>query len=162
MTSNLAARSIEKGTSLGFQKEDAGKGFERVKDNIRNELKRTFNPEFLNRIDDVVIFSPLTNDNILRIVDIEIAKVNETLADKELRLELTEEAKDWVSKEGYDPAYGARPLRRVIQRHIEDTLSEEVLRGKFTDAGVILVKLAGDELVFEAKEDSEVFSIQDA
>ncbi|HJP15314.1 MAG TPA: ATP-dependent Clp protease ATP-binding subunit, partial [Nitrospinota bacterium] len=71
MTSNLAARSIEKGTSLGFQKEDAGKGFERVKDNIRNELKRTFNPEFLNRIDDVVIFSPLTNDNILRIVDIE-------------------------------------------------------------------------------------------
>lgn len=162
MTSNLAARSIEKGTSLGFQKEDAGKGFERVKDNIRNELKRTFNPEFLNRIDDVVIFSPLTNDNILKIVDIEIAKVNETLADKELRLELTEEAKDWVSKEGYDPAYGARPLRRVIQRHIEDTLSEEVLRGKFTDAGVILVKLAGDELVFEAKEDSEVFSIQDA
>jgi ATP-dependent Clp protease ATP-binding subunit ClpC len=161
MTSNLAARSIEKGTALGFQKEETGKGFERVKDNIRNELKRTFNPEFLNRIDDVVIFSPLTHDNILKIVDIEIAKVNETLADKELRLELTDEAKDWVGNEGYDPAYGARPLRRVIQRHIEDTLSEEVLRGKFADTGVILVKLAGDELVFEAKEDSEVFSIQD-
>jgi ATP-dependent Clp protease ATP-binding subunit ClpC len=162
MTSNLAARSIEKGTALGFQKEETGKGFEKVKDNIRNELKRTFNPEFLNRIDDVVIFSPLSHDNILKIVDIEIAKVNETLSEKGLRLELSEEAKDWVGKEGYEPAYGARPLRRVIQRHIEDTLSEEVLRGKFATPGVILVKLAGDELVFEAKEDSEVFSIQDA
>ena len=162
MTSNLAARSIEKGTSLGFQKEETGQGYERVKDNIRDELKKTFNPEFLNRIDDVVIFGTLAHENILQIVDIEIAKVNETLTEKGLSLELTEEAKDWLGKEGYDKAYGARPLRRCIQRHIEDTLSEEVLHGKFQDAGVILVKLAGDELVFEAKEDTEVFSIQDA
>jgi ATP-dependent Clp protease ATP-binding subunit ClpC len=162
MTSNLAARSIEKGTSLGFQQEETGQGYDRVKDNIRDELKKTFNPEFLNRIDDVVIFGTLAHENILQIVDIEIAKVNETLADKGLSLELTEEAKDWLGKEGYDKAYGARPLRRCIQRHIEDTLSEEVLRGKFKVEGVILVKLAGDELVFEAKEDTEVFSIQDA
>ena len=162
MTSNLAARSIEKGTTLGFQKEDPGRIFDRVKDDIRDELKKTFNPEFLNRLDDVVIFSPLSSENILQIVDIEIAKVNETLSEKGLRLELTEEARQWIGKEGYDPAYGARPLRRVIQRHIEDTLSEEVLHGKFQDAGMILVKLAGDELVFESKEDSEVFSIQDA
>ncbi|MBT3820416.1 MAG: ATP-dependent Clp protease ATP-binding subunit, partial [Nitrospinaceae bacterium] len=162
MTSNLATRSIEKGTSLGFQKEEAGQGYDRVKDNIRDELKKTFNPEFLNRIDDVVIFGTLAHENILQIVDIEIAKVNETLADKSLSLELTQEAKDWLGKEGYDKAYGARPLRRCIQRHIEDTLSEEVLHGKFQDGGVILVKLAGDELVFEAKEDTEVFSIQDA
>jgi ATP-dependent Clp protease ATP-binding subunit ClpC len=162
MTSNLAARSIEKGTSLGFQQVETGQGYDRVKDNIRDELKKTFNPEFLNRIDDVVIFGTLAHENILQIVDIEIAKVNETLADKGLSLELTEEAKDWLGKEGYDKAYGARPLRRCIQRHIEDTLSEEVLRGKFKVEGVILVKLAGDELVFEAKEDTEVFSIQDA
>jgi ATP-dependent Clp protease ATP-binding subunit ClpC len=162
MTSNLAARSIEKGTSLGFQQEETGQGYDRVKDNIRDELKKTFNPEFLNRIDDVVIFGTLAHENILQIVDIEIAKVNETLADKGLSLELTEEAKDWLGKEGYDKAYGARPLRRCIQRHIEDTLSEEVLRGKFKVEGVILVKLAGDELVFETKEDTEVFSIQDA
>ncbi|MBT3350744.1 MAG: ATP-dependent Clp protease ATP-binding subunit [Nitrospinaceae bacterium] len=162
MTSNLATRSIEKGTSLGFQKEEAGQGYDRVKDNIRDELKKTFNPEFLNRIDDVVIFGTLAHENILQIVDIEIAKVNETLADKSLSLELTQEAKDWLGKEGYDKDYGARPLRRCIQRHIEDTLSEEVLHGKFQDGGVILVKLAGDELVFEAKEDTEVFSIQDA
>jgi len=162
MTSNLAARSIEKGTTLGFQKEDPGRIYDRVKDDIRDELKKTFNPEFLNRLDDVVIFSPLSNENIFQIVDIEIAKVNETLSEKGLRLELTEEAREWIGKEGYDPAYGARPLRRVIQRHIEDTLSEEVLHGKFQDAGMILVKLAGDELVFESKEDSEIFSIQDA
>ena len=160
MTSNLAARSIEKGTSLGFQKEETG--YERVKDNIRDELKRTFNPEFLNRIDDVVIFNPLSNESILRIVDIEIGKVNETLAEKGLRLEVSDEAREWIGKEGYEPAYGARPLRRVIQRHIEDTLSEEVLRGKFREPGVILVKLAGDELVFESKEDSEILSVQDA
>jgi ATP-dependent Clp protease ATP-binding subunit ClpC len=162
MTSNLAARSIEKGTALGFQKADDGSGYERVKDNIRDELKKTFNPEFLNRIDDVVIFSPLSHENIMSIVEIEIDKVNQTLADKEMRLELTDEAREWLAKEGYDPSYGARPLRRVIQRHIEDTLSEEVLHGKFQAGGLILVKLAGDELVFETKEDSEIFSIQDA
>jgi ATP-dependent Clp protease ATP-binding subunit ClpC len=161
MTSNLAARSIEKGTALGFQKAGSDGGFDRVKDNIRDELKKTFNPEFLNRIDDVVIFSPLSHKNIMSIVDIEIDKVNETLADKDMRLELTDEVREWLAKEGYEPAYGARPLRRVIQRHIEDTLSEEVLHGKFKDGGVVLVKLAGDELVFEAKEDSEIFSIQD-
>ncbi|MEE9239962.1 MAG: ATP-dependent Clp protease ATP-binding subunit [bacterium] len=161
MTSNLAARSIEKGTALGFQKEEAGQGFDRIKDNIRDELKKTFNPEFLNRIDDVVIFSPLSHENILQIVDIEIKKVNVTLSEMGLTLELTEEARSWIGKEGYEPAYGARPLRRVIQRAIEDTLSEEVLHGKFTEGGVILVKLAGDELVFEAK-DTEVLSVQDA
>ncbi len=161
MTSNLAARSIEKGTALGFQKAGGDTGFNRVKDNIRDELKKTFNPEFLNRIDDVVIFSPLSHENIMSIVNIEIGKVNKTLADKDLRLELTEEAREWLAKEGYDPAYGARPLRRVIQRHIEDTLSEEVLHGKFQSGGVVLVKLAGDELVFESREDSEIFSIQD-
>jgi ATP-dependent Clp protease ATP-binding subunit ClpC len=161
MTSNLAARSIEKGTALGFQKEETGKSFDRIKDNIRDELKKTFNPEFLNRIDDVVIFSPLSHENILKIVDIEIEKVNVTISEKGLTLELTEEARSWIGKEGYDPAYGARPLRRVIQRAIEDTLSEEVLHGKFAEGGVIVVKLAGDELVFEAK-DSEVLSVQDA
>ncbi len=161
MTSNLAARSIEKGTSLGFQKVDSSTNFEKMKDNIRDELKRTFNPEFLNRIDEIVIFHPLTKEDILKIVDIEMAKVNMTLSDKGMSVELTDEAREWLAKEGFDPAYGARPLRRVIQRQIEDTLSEEVLRGKFSDGGVILAKLAGDELVFESKEDSEVLSIRD-
>ena len=161
MTSNLAARSIEKGTSLGFQKVDAGLGFDKIKDSIRDELKRTFNPEFLNRVDDVIIFRPLTHADILKIVDIEIAKVNETLGVKELTIELSDDAKEWLAKQGFEPAYGARPLRRVIQRHIEDTLSEEVLHGKFQDGGTILAKLAGDELIFELKEDTEVLSVQD-
>ena len=161
MTSNLAARSIEKGTSLGFQKVDSGFGFDKMKDSIRDELKRTFNPEFLNRIDDVIIFRPLTHEDILKIVDIELAKVNKTLSEKEMTVELSGEAKDWLARQGFEPAYGARPLRRVIQRHIEDTLSEEVLHGKFQDGGTILAKLAGDELVFELKEDTEVLSVQD-
>ena len=161
MTSNLAARSIEKGTSLGFQKVDAGLGFDKIKDSIRDELKRTFNPEFLNRIDDVIIFRPLTHEDILKIVDIEIAKVNVTLGEKEMTIELSDDVKEWLARQGFEPAYGARPLRRVIQRHIEDTLSEEVLHGKFQDGGTILAKLAGDELVFELKEDTEVLSVQD-
>ena len=161
MTSNLAARSIEKGTSLGFQKVDSSFGFDKMKDSIRDELKRTFNPEFLNRIDDVIIFRPLAHEDILKIVDIEISKVNKTLSEKEMTIELSGEAKDWLARQGFEPAYGARPLRRVIQRHIEDTLSEEVLHGKFQDGGTILAKLAGDELVFELKEDTEVLSVQD-
>ncbi|MCY4128586.1 MAG: hypothetical protein OXG15_05005 [Gammaproteobacteria bacterium] len=103
----------------------------------------------------------MTHEDILKIVDIEIAKVNETLNEKEMMIELSDEAKDWIAKQGFEPAYGARPLRRVIQRHIEDTLSEEVLHGKFQDGGTILAKLAGDELVFELKEDTEVLSVQD-
>ena len=161
MTSNLAARSIEKGTSLGFQKVDSSFGFDKMKDSIRDELKRTFNPEFLNRIDDVIIFRPLAHEDILKIVDIEISKVNKTLSEKEMTIELSGEAKDWLARQGFEPAYGARPLRRVIQRHIEDTLSEEALHGKFQDGGTILAKLAGDELVFELKEDTEVLSVQD-
>jgi len=162
MTSNLAARSIEKGSTLGFQKADDKDKFDKMKDTIRDELKRTFNPEFLNRIDEVAIFRPLTNEDIQKIVDIEVGKLNKTLTQKGLTLELSPEARSWLAKQGYDPTYGARPLRRTIQRHIEDVLSEEVLHGKFHEGGVILVKLAGDELVFESKEDSQVLSVQDA
>ena len=160
MTSNLAARAIEKGTAVGFQKTDTSKDFDKMKDSIRDELKRTFNPEFLNRIDEVVIFHPLGHEHILQIVDIEIGKVNKTLADKGIELELTEEARIWLARQGYEPAYGARPLRRAIQRHIEDTLSEEFLRGKFAEGGTVVAKLAGDEIVFESKE--EVLSVHDA
>ncbi|MBE17446.1 MAG: ATP-dependent Clp protease ATP-binding subunit ClpC [Nitrospinae bacterium] len=162
MTSNIAARTIEKGSAVGFQKNDLANNFDKMKDRIRDELKRTFNPEFLNRIDEVATFRTLSHEDITKIVDIEIAKMNKTLKDKNLSIELSDEARSWVAKEGFDPAYGARPLRRVIQKHIEDTLSEEFLRGKFTDGGTVLVKLAGDELIFEAKETSEVFSAQDA
>jgi ATP-dependent Clp protease ATP-binding subunit ClpC len=161
MTSNIAARTIEKGSAVGFQKNDLVNSFDKMKDRIRDELKRTFNPEFLNRIDEVATFRTLSHENITKIVDIEMIKINETLKDKNLFIELSDDARSWIAKEGFDPAYGARPLRRVIQKHIEDTLSEEFLRGKFTEGGTILVKLAGDELIFEAKETSEVFSAQD-
>ena len=133
-----------------------------MEESINEELKKTFNPEFLNRLDEIVIFNPLDRKEIIQIVDIELGKLNKTLADKGMTLELTGEAREWLAKQGYDPAYGARPLRRAIQRHIEDTLSEEVLHGKFSDGGVVVAKLAGDELVFESKEDSQVLSAQDA
>ncbi len=160
MTSNLSARSIEKNLALGFQRAGDMSSFERMKENLRGDLKRTFNPEFLNRLDEIIVFHPLTPTHIRQIVDIELGKLNKALIEKGVTIELEPSARDWLAEQGYDPSYGARPLRRIIQRHIEDTLSEELLRGKFPGGGVILAKLVGDGLMFVSKEDA-VLSAQD-
>jgi ATP-dependent Clp protease ATP-binding subunit ClpC len=161
MTSNLSARVIEKNTAIGFQQGDESNAFDRVKANVMNELKRTFNPEFLNRIDEVVMFHPLNMEHMQNIIDIMLARLNEQMAEQGIALEIDDNAKAWLAQQGYDPAYGARPLRRAIRRLIEDPLSEEVLRGEFTGGGVVQVKLAGEELVFVSKEADTVESISD-
>jgi len=161
MTSNLSARVIEKNTAIGFQQGDESNAFDRVKANVMNELKRTFNPEFLNRIDEVVMFHPLNMDHMQNIIDIMLARLNEQMAEQGISLEIDDNAKAWLAQQGYDPAYGARPLRRAIRRLIEDPLSEEVLRGEFVGGGVVQVKLAGEELVFVAKHEDTVESISD-
>ena len=161
MTSNLSARTIEKNTAIGFQKEDESSTFSKLKGNVLNELKRTFNPEFLNRIDEVVMFHPLTIDHMQEIVDIMLARLNEQMAEQGITLEIEDAAKAWLAQQGYDPAYGARPLRRAIRRHIEDPLSEEVLRGEFGSGGVVQIKLAGEELAFVAKRQDAVESLSD-
>jgi ATP-dependent Clp protease ATP-binding subunit ClpC len=161
MTSNLSARVIERNTAIGFQKDDESTAFGKMKGNVMNELKRTFNPEFLNRIDETVMFHPLSLEHMQDIVEIMLERLNEQMVEQGITLEIEEHAKAWLAQQGYDPAYGARPLRRAIRRHIEDPLSEEVLRGEFAGGGVVQIKLAGEELAFVAKREDAVESLSD-
>ncbi len=153
MTSNLGARAIEKEGSLGFQR---GTGEVRetfIKNTIQDDLKRTFNPEFLNRIDEIVVFHPLDEKQLEVIVDIRIAELNKRLEPKGIILELDLEVKKWLVKEGYQPNYGARPMRRAIQRHIEDRLSEMVIAGALhADKKIRVVMREGQPVFIE--EDS--------
>ncbi|MBI2860890.1 MAG: ATP-dependent Clp protease ATP-binding subunit [Chloroflexi bacterium] len=151
MTSNIGAELIRKGITLGFaQRVDEVKAeersYDRMKENLLAELKKAFRPEFLNRIDSVVVFHSLAREQIRKIVDLMLNKVSEQLAEKDLRMEVTEAAKDFLGEKGYDEVFGARPLRRVIQNMIEDKLSEELLRGTFRAGDTVIVDLEGDEL----------------
>jgi ATP-dependent Clp protease ATP-binding subunit ClpC len=120
-----------------------------MKEMVLSELKRAFNPELLNRIDEVVVFHPLDRNHLTRIVDLMILCIQEQLAEKGLVLYVAEEAKEFLISEGYDPIYGARPLRRAIERHLEDPLAEEMLKGNFSEGGTVLVKLGPEALRFE-------------
>ena len=136
MTSNIGAELIRKGTTIGFaSRSDEVKtreqSYERMKENLLNELKKAFRPEFLNRVDGVVVFHALTKEQIRSIVDLMLANVSQQLKEKEIMLEVTDAAKDFLGEKGYDEVFGARPLRRVIQDMIEDKLSEAVLRDEF-------------------------------
>ena len=153
MTSNMSARSISKGVSLGFQKESDMTSYERMKDKTLTEVRQTFNPEFLNRLEEIIVFHPLTRENIKEIVELFLDRLNAHLIERGLTLELEEEVKEYIAEEGYDPAFGARPLKRTMQRLIEDPLSEEVLKGRFQEGGVIVVRREGDKVVFIDKRD---------
>jgi len=145
MTSNLGTRDISKGFNLGFQKDsDTVGAYERMKSKVQDELKQHFRPEFLNRIDDIVVFHQLTEDQILTIVDIMLARVDGQLKNRDMGLELTVEAKKLLAKKGYDPVLGARPLRRTIQREIEDILSEKILFGSVHAGEIIVVDVEGE------------------
>ena len=144
MTSNIGARLIDKGTSFGFQKASEIDLFKKMKEDINSELKRTFNPEFLNRLDDTVIFHPLNKKHLLKIVDKFIEELNAQLTEKGITLDVTQEVKKWLIKEGYQPSYGARPMRRVIQKNIGDKLSEKIIMGYFKDTRKIKVILKED------------------
>ncbi len=145
MTSNLGTRDIGKGFNLGFQKDnDVTGAYERMKQKVNDELKQHFRPEFLNRIDDIVVFTQLNQDEILTIVDLMLARVDGQLKNKDMGLELTQAAKELLAKKGYDPVLGARPLRRTIQREIEDVLSEQILFGTLTAGNIVVVDVEGD------------------
>jgi ATP-dependent Clp protease ATP-binding subunit ClpC len=145
MTTNLGTRDISKGFNLGFAaSDDVTSGYERMKAKVQDELKTHFRPEFLNRIDDIVVFHQLTQVEIITIVDLMVAKLDERLRDKDMGIELTTSAKDLLAKKGYDPVLGARPLRRTIQREIEDVLSEKILFGEVRPGQVVLVDTTGE------------------
>jgi ATP-dependent Clp protease ATP-binding subunit ClpC len=150
MTSNLGTRDIQKGTTLGFSpggNEEVT--YEKMKDRVMDELKRSFRPEFLNRIDEVIVFHSLSRENVKSIVDLMIRRVEDQLKAKDVDIELTDAAKDVLAEKGYDPALGARPLRRTIQRMVEDQLSEKLLYKEFTAGQTIIVDARDGELVFE-------------
>lgn len=145
MTTNLGTRDISKGFNLGFAATgDAKTGYERMKAKVGEELKQHFRPEFLNRVDDVVVFHQLTEEDIMQIVDLMVAKVDERLKDRDMGLELSVEAKKLLGKKGYDPVLGARPLRRTIQREIEDILSEKILFGELRPGHIVVVDTEGE------------------
>jgi ATP-dependent Clp protease ATP-binding subunit ClpC len=145
MTTNLGTRDIARGINLGFANEDDTKtSYERMKAKVNDELKTHFRPEFLNRIDDIIVFHQLTREQIVQIVDLMIAKLDERLRDKDMGIELTQAAKDALAIRGYDPVLGARPLRRTIQRDIEDTLSEKILFGELRPGQIVLVDAEGE------------------
>ncbi|MGB9813789.1 MAG: ATP-dependent Clp protease ATP-binding subunit [Thermovenabulum sp.] len=153
MTSNVGANLIQKSKTFGFApREEEEKNYSDMKDKVLEELRRTFRPEFLNRIDEIIVFHALNENHIKEIVTLMLNQVNERLKDFDISIEVTEKAKEWLAKKGFDPMYGARPLRRVIQREIEDSLSEELLKGTIRKGDVVLIDEKDGKLTFEKKE----------
>jgi ATP-dependent Clp protease ATP-binding subunit ClpC len=144
MTSNVGAKDITKGKSLGFAPSDSRNNFERIAEKVKEEMSHVFNPEFLNRLDDVIVFHPLNREHITQIVSILLKDVRKRLAEDELTIKLTPAATELLVKNGYDEAYGARPLKRSIQKYIEDPLSEKILLGEFSRGDEIEVDAAAD------------------
>jgi len=144
MTTNLGTRDISKGFNMGFTREHDAEGtYDRMKAKVQDELKQHFRPEFLNRVDDVVVFHQLTEPEIVTIVDLMLAKVDLRMRDRDMGLELTPAAKALLAKKGYDPVLGARPLRRTIQREVEDVLSEKILFGELKSGQIVVVDVEG-------------------
>ncbi|MGC3975171.1 MAG: ATP-dependent Clp protease ATP-binding subunit [Nitrospira sp.] len=152
MTSNIGTKLIQKGVSLGFQNDEKSGQALRKKDEVMGELRRSFSPEFLNRIDEIVVFHSLEKEHLIHILDILLHELNLRLSDKSVNIEVDDEVKQWLIKEGYEPLYGARPMRRIIQRAIGDPLSEELIKGRFKDNRKIKVVLRDGAPAFIEQE----------
>jgi len=145
MTTNLGTRDIAKGPGIGFSTGGGTVDYDRMKAKVQDELKQHFRPEFLNRVDDTIVFHQLTTDNIVLIVDLMLNRVDTQMKNKDMGLELTRSAKELLAERGYDSALGARPLRRTIQREIEDQLSEKILFGELRPGQIVVVDTADGE-----------------
>ncbi len=171
MTSNVGASMIQNTSKLGFSTaEDESKDkYEKLKDTVSEEMKKAFRPEFLNRIDETIVFAHLSKEEIRQIVDLMLKDLFKRLAEKELNVEVTDEVKDHLAENGYSEAYGARPLRRLIQRKMEDSLAEEILSGKYTNGDTIKVTLNEGKIAFEkasktrrTKKEKEIEIVEEA
>ncbi len=149
MTSNVGAELIRKTSSLGFKTQKEEVTYQEMKEKLLEEVKRTFKPEFLNRIDDAIVFRPLVKEDLLHIIDIEIGFVAERLKEHNITLDVNQEAKDFLIEKGFDPIFGARPLKRTIQRFLEDPLASEIISKNFKDGSHVKVSRKNQELVFE-------------
>ncbi len=150
MTSNIGSRDIKSGGGFGFGTDKPQDAYEAMKNTIEDALKRVFNPEFLNRIDDTIVFHSLTREHIDEIIDIQMAELVKRMASMKITIHLTKHAREFLVNKGYDPAFGARPLKRALQKYLEDPIAEEILRNKFTDESIVNVKYnkKADELRF--------------
>jgi ATP-dependent Clp protease ATP-binding subunit ClpB len=152
MTSNIGARRITGARALGFQKPSEGARFDHIEEAVKDEINKTFNPEFLNRLDEVIVFHPLSEDHIIQIVDILFRDVLQRIEDREIKLELSTEAKRFLAEKGFDEKFGARPLKRAVQRYLEDPFSEALLQGRFTPGDDVVVEVAdADRLEFKVR-----------
>jgi ATP-dependent Clp protease ATP-binding subunit ClpC len=149
MTSNVGAELIRKSSSLGFKAQKEEVTYQDMKDKLMEEVKRTFKPEFLNRVDDIIVFRPLVKEDLERIIDIEIGYVSERLKEQGIILEVSSEAKALLIEKGFDPVFGARPLKRVIQRYLEDPLASDIISKKFKPNAAVKIMRKNEELIFE-------------
>ncbi len=156
MTSNVGVEFIKREMTIGFaaQKDEDQAGrqaYDSMKEKVLTEMKRAFRPEFLNRIDEIIVFNELTEQQLRSIVDLLVKDLQQRLAERKLEIELTDQAKAWLAKTGYDPMYGARPLRRAIERYVENPLSTKILQGEFSQGNAIIIDLGDEGLTFTAK-----------
>ncbi|MBL8025015.1 MAG: ATP-dependent Clp protease ATP-binding subunit, partial [Fibrobacteres bacterium] len=152
MTSNVGTRDLRKNTSFGFGKDDSISIQEAMEQKVRDEVKKIFNPEFINRIDDLIIFKNLDKNDLSKIIDILVKDVEKHLQKKNITISITQTAKDLIVEKGTEPGLGARPLKRAIERMVEDKLAEEFIKGKFADGMTVKITRKGDELVFSEKK----------
>ena len=158
MTTNIGTRDIKTAGAFGFGQSSSEDKYDSMKNVIEEAMKRLFNPEFMNRIDDVIIFRSLTTDDIKEVIDIHTESLRKRLGTLGVKLELTKPAKEFLAEKGFDPAFGARPLRRAVQRYLEDPLAEEMLKGTFTEGMVVKVKIdkrTGELKFSELKAETE-------
>jgi len=148
MTSNLGTRQLRDQKTVGFDAEAVDLGYDSMSRKIREELKKAFNPELLNRIDETVVFRSLTKEDIKQIIDIQVQDTAKQLAEKGIAFKLTDSAKEFICEKGWEPEYGARPLRRSLRKYLEDPLSEELLRGQYAGDCELVVTAGRTELIF--------------
>jgi ATP-dependent Clp protease ATP-binding subunit ClpC len=152
LTSNVGAERLKKGATMGFTAPDDEQDYERMKENLTEEAKKVFRPEFLNRFDDIVVFRSLGREELTQILDLELAKVDKRLAQRDIHFELDEAGRDLLLDKGHDPTYGARPMRRAVEKYLEDPMAEEIIRGDLREGETIGISAKDDQLVFTQKK----------
>ena len=152
MTSNLGAREINKDCSLGFQSEEGGMNFKDIRNFVMAEVKRAFNPEFINRIDEIVVFHNLDKTHLMQIFDLMIKEISDRLVDQKITISVKKKTREYLINKGFDEKFGARPLRRLLQKEVEDPLSMEILKGKFTAGDAIDIDFRGEKITFRKQE----------
>ena len=154
LTSNVGAERLQKGSAMGFTPPDDEEDYARMKENLTEEAKKVFRPEFLNRFDDILVFRSLGRDELTQILELELEKVRKRLAERDIHFELDASARDLLLEKGFDPTYGARPMRRAVERYLEDPMAEEIIRGDLREGETISISAKDDKLEFTQKESS--------